>query len=129
LKERLLGVEPATLVAYGAVSEETAREMAAGVCRATGADFGVATTGIAGPGGGSEEKPVGTVAVALAARQGDGFATESCLYRLWGSREWVKVLTSQLALDWVRCRLVGLDPLDASFAGGRRVASTGAEVG
>ncbi|MFT4571838.1 MAG: nicotinamide-nucleotide amidase [Hyphomicrobiaceae bacterium] len=129
LKEGLLGVRGETLARYGAVSEETAREMAEGACRVTGADLGVATTGIAGPGGGTDEKPVGTVAVALAAREGDGFVTESCVYQLWGSREWVKMLTSQLALDWVRCRLLGQPPLDASFSGGRRVASTAAEVG
>ncbi len=60
-KERLLGVLPETLETYGAVSEETARQMAAGVARANGASVGVGITGIAGPGGGSEEKPVGTV--------------------------------------------------------------------
>lgn len=61
-----LGVRPETLEEYGAVSEETAREMAEGIRRISGSDLGVSVTGIAGPGGGSEEKPVGLVYVALA---------------------------------------------------------------
>ncbi len=61
VKEQALGVSGATLEQVGAVSEEVATQMAEGVVRAVGADCGVAVTGIAGPGGGSEEKPVGTV--------------------------------------------------------------------
>ena len=60
-KMSLLGVKKETLDRFGAVSEETAREMAEGVCRANGAQVGVAISGIAGPGGGTDEKPVGTV--------------------------------------------------------------------
>ena len=60
-KESLLGVWSVTLERHGAVSEETAYQMAAGVARANKANVGVGITGIAGPGGGSEEKPVGTV--------------------------------------------------------------------
>lgn len=98
-KLRLLGVSDATLSAHGAVSTQTAEEMAVGVRRASGADLGVSTTGIAGPGGGSEEKPVGTVCVGLA---WDG-GVWSRRYDL-GARErgWVKQMTAQLALDRVR---------------------------
>jgi len=119
LKEKLLGVSRTTLTMFGAVSEETAREMAIGARRVTGADIAVATTGIAGPDGGTADKPVGTVAVALAA---DGYGedgAQSKTYQLWGNREWVKVLTSQVALDWVRRALLGLNPLESGF--GRRV--------
>jgi nicotinamide-nucleotide amidase len=121
LKERLLGVSRTTLSMFGAVSEETAREMALGARKATGADIAVATTGIAGPGGGTKEKPVGTVAIAIAA---DGYGADGVMsktYQLWGNREWVRVLTAQLALDWVRRVLLGLSPLDSGF--GKRAPS------
>lgn len=68
VKEGLLGVEAMTLEAVGAVSREVVEQMVAGACRATGADCAVATSGIAGPGGGSAEKPVGTVWMAWACR-------------------------------------------------------------
>ena len=70
VKECALGVKQATLEAHGAVSEETVREMAEGVRQRLGADYGVATTGIAGPGGGTPEKPVGTVWMAIASAAG-----------------------------------------------------------
>ncbi len=66
VKMKLLGVKEETLNTCGAVSEETARQMAEGVKRATGAHIGVSVTGIAGPGGGSAEKPVGTVCFGVA---------------------------------------------------------------
>jgi PncC family amidohydrolase len=69
-KERLLGVDPRLLAAHGAVSESVAMAMAEGACRALGADVGVGITGIAGPGGGSQEKPVGLVYVAVASADG-----------------------------------------------------------
>lgn len=70
-KMKLLGVKKETLDAFGAVSAETAAEMARGVRLALGTDVGIATTGIAGPGGGTEEKPVGTVFVAVSTKNGE----------------------------------------------------------
>lgn len=70
-KERILGVRHGTLYDYGAVSRETAIEMAHGARRLIGADLGVAVTGIAGPGGGTPDKPVGLTWVAVSSRKGD----------------------------------------------------------
>jgi len=115
-KEQLLGVRRETLAAHGAVSEETAGEMAAGARRAFGASIGVSTTGIAGPDGGTPEKPVGTVCFGLASDAG----VVTRRYQLWGTRDWVKLLASQVALDWIRRHALGL-PVTASrlFAGHR----------
>ena len=82
-KETLLGVQHETLVTHGAVSEETAREMARGIRRRLGADIGLSVTGIAGPTGGTPEKPVGLVYVALSAADG-----EYCQRHIWqGDRQ------------------------------------------
>jgi nicotinamide-nucleotide amidase len=111
LKHQVLGVRDETLRAQGAVSEETAGEMADGVRRLLGADFGVGITGIAGPTGGMPEKPVGTVCFGLARSGG----TVTHRYPLWGTRDWVKLLASQIALDWVRRAALGLDVPDTQF--------------
>ncbi|MCZ6731324.1 MAG: competence/damage-inducible protein A [Gammaproteobacteria bacterium] len=115
LKRKTLSVSPETLSRFGAVSEETACEMALGVRNLSQASLGIATTGIAGPDGGTKEKPVGTVTIALAA---DGLGSTNVRarsYQLWGNRDWIKILTSQVALDWVRRHLLGRDPLASDF--------------
>jgi len=110
-KEALLGVRAETLAAHGAVSEETAAEMAAGARRVFGTSLAVSTTGIAGPTGGTPEKPVGTVCLALAADAG----VVTRRYQLWGTRDWVKLLASQLALDWMRRHALGLAVTDSQL--------------
>jgi nicotinamide-nucleotide amidase len=102
-KEDLIGVSAKTLEAHGAVSDPVAREMAEGVRRELKADLGLAVTGIAGPEGGTEEKPVGTVHIGLAFRN----ETFSGRYRFWGNREQNKVNSAFMALDWVRRVLHG----------------------
>jgi nicotinamide-nucleotide amidase len=72
-KEKLLGVSPATLAEHGAVSREVAEEMAKGALEASGADLALAITGIAGPEGGSEEKPVGLVWFAFRGVEGEAW--------------------------------------------------------
>lgn len=106
-----LGVSAATLDRHGAVSEQTAEEMATGARRIFGSDLGLAITGIAGPDGGTADKPVGTVCFALASSSG----VISRRYKLWGTRDWVKILSSQVALDWVRRHLLGMDPLESGI--------------
>ncbi|ADU51174.1 competence/damage-inducible protein CinA [Thermaerobacter marianensis DSM 12885] len=93
-KVQVLGVSPHDLTAHGAVSEPVARAMAAGVRRFFGTDWGVATTGIAGPGGGTPEKPVGTVYVAV---DGPG-GTRVERHRWLGDRHAVKTRSAQAAL-------------------------------
>lgn len=82
VKTGVLGVERDTLAANGAVSREVVEMMSQGVCRLTGADCSVATSGIAGPGGGTDEKPVGTVWIAVTTPR----VTTSRLYRMPGDR-------------------------------------------
>ena len=97
----LLQVPSATLQAHGAVSASTARAMAQGAAARFHADLAVAVTGIAGPAGGSPDKPVGTVFMGLASPQ--GVKTRHCLF--YGSREEIKILTAQTTLDWLRLEL------------------------
>ena len=102
-KHFLLGVPHEVLETEGAVSEACARAMAEGVRGINGATFGVATTGIAGPTGGTPEKPVGLVFVAVADAQGT-----ICLQQTWpGTRDQFKQRVSQLALNLLRKRILG----------------------
>lgn len=97
-KIRLAGVPAALIDAHGAVSEPVAAALAEGIRERTAADIGVGITGIAGPGGGSEQKPVGTVAIAVAGLGPIRVRT----FRFFGSRTMVKVWSTQTALDMVR---------------------------
>jgi nicotinamide-nucleotide amidase len=103
-KQSLLGVRAETLAAHGAVSEAIAREMAEGARRQTGADYAISVTGIAGPGGGSADKPVGTVWMALA--DAAGTLTQRRLNSF--DRETFKYVTTQQGLEMLRRRLLGL---------------------
>jgi nicotinamide-nucleotide amidase len=104
VKESRLGVPHAVLETDGAVSEMVARAMAEGARSALGVDMAVAVTGIAGPGGGSDAKPVGTVWFAVA----DDRGTIALLRNLFGDRAGVRVRATMTALDLVRRRLAGL---------------------
>lgn len=97
-KEKVLGVKAETLATHGAVSEETVQEMAAGIRKVFGADFGLSSSGIAGPDGGSAEKPVGTVWISCA---GDGF-TESKKLQLTQDRMLNIQLTGVAVLNLLR---------------------------
>jgi nicotinamide-nucleotide amidase len=102
-KASLLGVSEALLAEYGAVSEPVARALAEGARERFGADFGVATTGISGPDGGTPGKPVGTVYVALAREAGTH--CEHFIFPLDRTRH--RQLTAQIGLDWLRRALLG----------------------
>ena len=93
-KNKLLGVRWETLEAYGAVSEQTAMEMAAGVRALSGADVGIATTGIAGPGGGTATKPVGLVYMGVASEKG----VRALKFNFTGDRDRVRILATGNAL-------------------------------
>jgi nicotinamide-nucleotide amidase len=101
-KTRLLGVPAELIESRGAVSAEVAEAMAEGVKRRAGTDFGLSVTGVAGPGGGTEEKPVGLVYVALA----DDAHTEHRRLMLPGDRHLIRWRASQFALDLLRRRLI-----------------------
>ena len=101
-KVRLLGVPSDLIAEYGAVSAEVAEAMAEGVRLRAGTDFGLSVTGIAGPGGGSEGKPVGLVYIALS----DAAHTEHRKLMLPGDRQLIRSRASQAALDLVRRRLI-----------------------
>lgn len=102
-KEKFLGVRSETLAAHGAVSEAVAREMAEGARNATGADYALSVTGIAGPGGGSDTKPVGTVFIGFAS------ADETIVLKQFNpfDRETFKHVTGTQALEILRRKLIG----------------------
>ena len=107
IKEQVLGVSAQTLEQYGAVSPETAREMAEGIRKAAGSDIGIGITGIAGPGGGSTEKPVGLVYIAMSTAEKTVVCRKSTGSRV-RSREWNRHTAASCALDLVRRELDGL---------------------
>jgi nicotinamide-nucleotide amidase len=102
-KIRDLAVDPALLASHGAVSAPIAAAMAEGACNRAAADFALSTTGIAGPDGGTAEKPVGTVFIALAAK---GAAPQIVQHAFPRDRETFKVLVVQTALELLRQKLI-----------------------
>jgi nicotinamide-nucleotide amidase len=101
LKTRFAGVSPRLLETYGAVSKPVAQALAEGIRRKTNASIGLGITGIAGPGGGTEDKPTGMVFIAVADERG----TEVREFRFPGDRERVRLLSSQFALEMLRRRV------------------------
>lgn len=109
VKCTLVGVEEKTIADCGAVSRECAAEMAKGVCATLGSTWGLAITGIAGPGGGTPEKPAGTVWIALAHREGMVYPFKSSLI---GDRDSVRYRACVFALDQLRRAILGLPLYD-----------------
>lgn len=107
VKRQRLGVDENALHEHGAVSEEVVRQMARGAREATGARVGLSITGIAGPNGGTPEKPVGTVWIGTDV---DGLV-EARLLRLWGDRYEVRERAAQWTLEFLRRRLIEPSPL------------------
>ena len=104
-KESILGVKYRTLAEHGAVSEPVAREMAEGTLRLSGADISVAVSGVAGPDGGSDDKPVGTVWFAWSSHGPGGITTDTDLQRFEGNRESIRMQTVLHGLKGVQRRL------------------------
>jgi nicotinamide-nucleotide amidase len=98
-KVKLLGVSEKTLSEHGAVSEQTAREMARGVRSVLGCDIGVSVTGVAGPMGGTPEKPVGTVFVGVSSK--DGEEVRRLSLSSMRSREYIRIVSASNALDMI----------------------------
>ena len=101
MKVELLGVPPEVLDQHGAVSQEAAEAMAAGARRRTGSTYALAVTGVAGPDGGSESKPVGSVYIAIA----DDAGAHTEHRRFLGDRQRIRLFTVQMALDLLRRRI------------------------
>ena len=100
-KQRMFGVRAETLAQFGAVSEQVVIEMVEGVVKVSGVDIGVAVSGVAGPGGGSDDKPVGTVWVAWHVNG----VTETHRYLFFGNREEIRNLTIEAAMSGIIRRL------------------------
>jgi competence/damage-inducible protein CinA-like protein len=103
-KIELLDVPAALIEEHGAVSEPVARAMADGIRRVAASDVGIGITGIAGPGGGTAEKPVGTVAVAVTANDAQRVRT----FRFFGGRELVKFQSAQAAMNMLRLMMLNI---------------------
>ena len=101
-KQKLIGVKEETLAQYGAVSEQTAKEMVLGALEAAEADMAVATTGIAGPGGGTKEKPVGLVYIACG--NAENIVVEKCMFN--GTRSEIRQASVEYALGMLYREIV-----------------------
>ena len=108
-KSDLLGVSGGMIADHGAVSELVAEAMATGMARMAGSDLAVGITGIAGPSGGTPEKPVGTVAIAAAWVHDGRCDTRVRMFNFIGGREMVRFQASQAALDMIRRWLIEKD--------------------
>jgi nicotinamide-nucleotide amidase len=107
LKASLAGVDPALMAEHGAVSEPVAIALADGIRSRTGASIGVGITGIAGPTGGTPQKPVGTVCIAAVMRDGQA---QVRTFALFGNRGMIKFWSSQYAMNMVRRMVIAADP-------------------
>jgi nicotinamide-nucleotide amidase len=101
-KTDLLGVPASQIAEHGAVSESVAQAMAVGMARVSGADFALGITGIAGPSGGTPEKPVGVVVISAARARGGAVETRVRTFNFVGGRDLIRFQASQAALDMVR---------------------------
>ncbi len=109
IKEQLLKVEPESLEKYGAVSEQVAREMALGIKKLMNTDYAISTTGIAGPDGGTDEKPVGTVWIAVAGK--NEVITKK--FNFWHNRERNILRSTQSALNLLRCLIINENSIES----------------
>jgi nicotinamide-nucleotide amidase len=123
-KTELLGVPEALLAEHGAVSEAVCRVMAEGVRERFGADYGIATTGISGPDGGSDDKPVGLVYLALA--RAEGTHVDRFVFPLDRVRH--RQLAAQIAHDWVRRALLGVELAGPTLLRSRPAESRGRDA-
>jgi nicotinamide-nucleotide amidase len=112
MKQQLVGVSEQSLAAGGAVSEAVAREMALGAMTNSGARYGIAVTGIAGPGGGSDDKPVGTVWIAWGTAQ----TLRAHRFALSGTRAHFQLMVTAISLDLIRRELLGIAEQPRYFA-------------